>query len=67
MCSLTLDGLEDLSNDSRTLFFQEPLELLPYRVDVVDPEELLYPFDYDRVALSELSRQQEMTHAMIAS
>ena len=67
MCSLTLYGLEGLSSDNQILFLQESLERLPCRVDVLDREEILYPFDYDCVALSKLSRQQEMTHAIVAS
>jgi len=67
VCSLTLDVLESLSSDSQILFLQESLEPLPCRVDVLDPEEMLYPLDYDCVALSKLSRQQEMTHAIVAS
>ena len=45
MCSLTLDGLVGLSSDSQILFSQESLEPLPCRVDVLDPEEILYQFD----------------------
>ena len=56
MRPLTVDGLEDLSSDGSVLFLQESLELLPCRVDVLDPEEIFYPFDYDCVALSKLSR-----------
>ena len=67
MCSLTLDSLESLSTDSQILFLQESLEHHPCRVDVLDPEELLYPFDYNCVALSKLSRRPEMTHAIVAS
>ena len=67
MYSLTPDTLESLSSDNQILFLQESLEPLPCRIDVLDPEEMLYPFDYNCVALSKLSRQQEITHAIVAS
>ena len=51
--SLTVDKLESLSSNSPVLFLQEALELLPCSVDVLDPEEILYPFDC--VALSEVT------------
>ena len=65
MCLLTLDSLEGLSSDSPILFLQESPEPLLCRVDVLNPEEILYPFDC--VALSKVWRQQEMTHAIVAS
>jgi len=64
MCSLTLDGLEGLSSDGQILFLQKSIEPLPCRIDVLDPEEILYPFDC--IALSKVSRQQEMTHPIVA-
>ena len=63
--SLTLDSLEGLSSDSPTLFLQKLLETFACRIDVLDPEEILYPFDC--VALSKVSRLQEMTYAIVAS
>ena len=50
--SLTVDKPESLSPDSPVLFLQESLELLPCSVDVLDPEEILDPFDC--VALSKI-------------
>ena len=64
MCSLTVDSLERLSSDSPVLFLQESLELLSCRVDVLDPKEIIYPFDC--VALSKASHQQAMTHAIVS-
>ncbi len=52
---LTLDSLEGLRSDSLILFLQESLEPLPCRVDFLDPEEILYPFDC--VAMSKSIRQ----------
>jgi len=51
--SLTVDNLESLSSDSPVLFLQESLELLSCSVDVLDPEEIPYPFDY--VVLSKVA------------
>ena len=65
MSLLTLDSLEGLSSDSPILFLQESLEPLPCRVDVLDTEEILHPFDC--VTLSKVPRQQDMTHAIVAS
>jgi len=63
--SLTVDKLKSLSSDSPVLFLQQSLKLLPCSVDVLDPEEILYPFDC--LALSKVTVQREMTHAIIAS
>jgi len=43
--SLTIDNLESLSSDSLVLFLQESLELLLCSIDVLDSEEIPYPFD----------------------
>jgi len=48
--SLTVDKLESLGSNSLVLFLQESLELLPCSGDLLDPEEILYPFYCDALS-----------------
>lgn len=43
--SLIWNKPESLSSDSPALFLQESFKLLPCGVGVLDPEDILYPFD----------------------
>ena len=58
--SPTLDSHESLSSDSESLgpdneilFLEESVKPLTCHVDILDPEKILYPFDY--VALSQVT------------
>ena len=65
--SLTVDMVQNLGSDSPLLLSQPSLEPLPCSVDVLDPEEILYPFDC--VALSKVTHSVsgKRTHAIVAS
>ena len=63
--SLTRDGLKSLSSDSPTLFLEEVVKPLTCFVDIMDPEKVLYPFDY--VALSKITHKRGRTYANVVS
>lgn len=60
----TVDKSGSQSRDGRTRFFHDLVKPLPCRIDVLDPEKILYPFDCNM--LSKATRQLERTHAIVA-